>query len=639
MQNSVKGGGNAFSLAFGGLVGSAIYLVLVYLLPSDHSVHTIGGMVSTWILLAGLLLAPELSGSLTRRGLLTAAVLLFYGLSGWLLPIGLGGGIVVVVGVVGLASVWVIYSRWRGLLSRRSLVNGTVAAIATLLIGLRLWTMNYFEPNLIEGFATATLHLDTFHHGALSESIMSRSVVSTSIHGTPAFRYHFLNHWIFGGMSKLAGVKSLVWYACYYPAVITPLFIVWAVNFMRVVTRYLSFDKLIAGDGAIFLLLYLSLPFVVTSVNQPLTSQSTALSIILLFIHAVYLLDGGRPGGKTRPWVEVTLVSFVLLLAICMSKISTGFVWVGAVLVLCVYRMSWRRSLSAFGLAAVLAVVVLQLVYPVYRLGTTVGTTQRFSNLFNATDGFWYVFLPPLIAAYLNRRTRKVSLRHLYEKALGRSPRATLTVALLATWGIGWFGALVVSGNSADVIYMTLPAFFLSALLAYVILRKQAAGWFATFSTGGWKALLLLLIIGATPTLALGPLGSFRLSVHQSYSRVEKERLAFAAAVLKIAEEAPENAVLYLQQSDALLDGYPGRFPIPALFAVGMTGLPVISGFSEKQWVADLPGYGRAYYKNSGLPLARSLSEAKAQATALGYGVLIVLTPTELGVDSRAYEL
>lgn len=479
--------------------------------------------------------------------------------------------------------------------------------------------------------------LDTYFHAAISESIHQLGVPSTSIDGSPYLQYHWFSHWLLGGLARGVGVNSFVFYHLFYPAIFVPLGLKMLYHFGRTFGPSLAertdYTLLFVVGAALFF----ALPLPPLVAGHPFLGESQCLALCLVIAHAILLRRFAARPGTTGGWLTILLASFILGCLLSFTKISTGFVWLGALAPLYVLRVPRRYWWSAL-LFALIPVLVVSFVLLLDRESASVTLADRINNIFDGAGRLFFLAWVPVMLLVLRPAVPAVSASRSAVRHWGEAPFAPVLV-LGAVWVLGCLGALAGSTWPPDVVYFVLPGILLS-FPVWLTLVGRVADSLPDRARGWWASLLLLVVVVCTPRI-FGGLLLARQSHTEAHQPKRKYllRRQFIGELHKLSAYstgAPgrQSTEVFRAGSQGAMIGIEqgqdwfwanGPHELASSFLVpAIAGTPMVAGVSRELLESDYTYYSVANYRKTPFPPVADGRDLLARARKLGYDSVIV---------------
>lgn len=479
--------------------------------------------------------------------------------------------------------------------------TGLLLTVAFLYFGL--YGKGYHHWLFTEAAALGKGVLDTYYHAAISESILHLGVPSSSIDGSPFLRYHWLSHVLFGRLAATIGVNSFSFYHLFYPALFVPLGVKFLYHFGRGFTSRQTTMRL-PLVFAVATFAFYALPLSPLTGLQPFIGESQLLALLIVFAHALFLKNfADRTVKSGADWVVVLLGSFLFGALLSFTKISTGFVWLGALAPLFLLHVpprKWWWSLPPFLLLPVLIVLF---VLVTSRSGADVSLTERMRNVLG--NGGQLVFLAwvPLLLLVVQPALRLPEGWGWSRLRAAATPATAPALVLLAVWVLGAIGALAGSSWPPDVMYFVLPGVFLSFPLWLGLTERLLARY-----NGYWRKAVGVFVIVATLVSSPQIVGGFVLAKEDAASKQPDERTdlrrQFLRELYALSQENNENMYVAIPTGEAWFwSAGPHELASP-LLVPAVSGRPMVAGISQELYESGYRYYSVATYKNPRMPVA-----------------------------------
>lgn len=485
-----------------------------------------------------------------------------------------------------------------------------------------LYGKGYHKWFFTESAAIGGGIIDTYFHAAIAESIHQMGVVSTSIDGTPYFQYHWFSHWLLGGLSQGIGINSFAFYNLFYPALFVPL------GLKMFYCSYRQFSKLgLLGHRenpiafAVSLILFYSLP-IIPSVNiQPFIGESQCIAWIFVTGHIALLINTLQvKKTNNKQTTLIILTSFAFGLLISFTKISTGFVWLGALSILFVARVPKRMWIWSIPLFLTIPLLILKYILILDRNVASTSLIERVNNLFGKSDQFFFLFWVPILLV-ISRHVIKWPRWKLSISSLQNSRDTNLLslILLIGVWVLGWVGAIAASSWRPDVMYFVLPGLLLSLPIWTELIDKLIRSYTPRVQIIS-ATIVISAIVFSTPRIFGG-----LVLAQQEYTAVTNieenslQRIAFIKLLNQIRSKNDKNILIAISSEESWFwDAQPHKlatsFLIPAI-----SGVPMVAGVPKDILNSDYQYYSVADYKKTPHPpvvqpenLANQLPESVA---------------------------
>lgn len=457
-------------------------------------------------------------------------------------------------------------------------------ALALLLVTgflyLSLYGRGYHHWFFTEAAARGEGILDTYFHAAVSESILQLGVPSTSIDGSPYLPYHWLSHALYGRLAATIGVNSFAFYHLFYPALFVPLGVKFLYAFGHrflptEITATICYPLLFT----VGLFTFYALPLAPLTGLQPFVGESQLLALLLAIGHAVFLVDfAERAQRRSSDWRLCLVGTFLFALTLSFTKISTGFVWLGAlapVFLLHVPPRKWWWSVPPFVL---LPVLIYLFALVTSRTGADVAMVERMRNLLGGGGRLLFLAWAPLLLAVTGAPLRWPARwsRSTVRAAVNRFTAPALV--LLGVSVLGGIGALAASVRPADATYFLLPAVLLSFPLWLRSIGRLALPWGGrTRKLAG--AVLVAATVLTTPNFVGGPVLARQDLTGLTNNATAALRLQFMRELSRLrTDDAGENSFVAVPEGEDWFwssgpDALASSFLVPAV-----SGRPMIAG-------------------------------------------------------------
>jgi hypothetical protein len=216
-------------------------------------------------------------------------------------------------------------------------VTGILLIPFTLYIFAAVYT-NFLNPFYTE-LTSLGVHTDILYHGSIAQMLKTYQIPSTGVDGLNPIHYHFGSHIMVASLSKILDINVLLFYQLAYPCIVTPLFLKAFLYF--VFDLFSVEEKKEKNSYLIFLLLFLAgfLGFLNYDGDSKISMkaligwqfiyvhESYTTSLFFLFVLLSTFIRHRRTTEEKFDWNQIgfILLSLLLFIAACFSKISTGF--------------------------------------------------------------------------------------------------------------------------------------------------------------------------------------------------------------------------------------------------------------------------------------------------------------------------
>ena len=495
--------------------------------------------------------------------------------------------------------------------------------LVIVLIYLYLYGRGYHHWFFTQATVNEAGVLDTYFHAALSQSIQERGQFSTGIDGDSYLHYHWLSHVVMGRIAATLGVNSFSFYHLFYPVLFVPLTIKILFQFSVRFSRQMLTRQNHALLFTIALAMFYALPIAPLQNIQPFVSESQTLALIIVIGHATLLHSFANLRTKSSgDWTACIGISFLFGLAVSFTKLSTGFVWIGALTPIFLLHTPVKKWIWAIPLFLTIPILMILFVVLTSR-GGDVSLLVRMHNIVGQGGKLMFLaWVPILLLIYqpLNWLPQRLSIKE-FKKSINPATAPYLVISLI--WLLGCIGALPASSWAADVTYFILPSVLLSFPI-WIDLVDSILAQYMTQSINLIIGSILLAIVLTNPKLG----GAFSLayndlSADQSENTLLRKQLLSELNTLRIEEEMvgayitiPATENWFWQSGTHELAN---SFLIPAI-----SGYPMIAGIPESIQQSNYQYYSVASYKAPNSPLSSPselLSKVKQQDSQ---GVLVI---------------
>ncbi|HAS44827.1 MAG TPA: hypothetical protein DCS93_30385 [Microscillaceae bacterium] len=249
-------------------------------------------------------------------------------------------------------ALWVVYQFFAKLSLKTILLLLPVPILLAIKIVGAFYDYGTLNPLFLEKIALGIGHQDTLMHMSITQMFKTHHIASTGLDGIPFVHYHFGSHYFFARLSFFSGLSVMHIYHLAFPVCIIPLYFLLLLYTVLRLTTILNTQPLnlqiTQTKGLVFWGIFLvahlgMLPddYLQRTVSWQsyLGSESYLVALILMFTTLSYLLDYRhlQEGTTSKTMYKVLLT--VLVLVICLCKVS-----VGLLLIAIVAYLQWKEG-------------------------------------------------------------------------------------------------------------------------------------------------------------------------------------------------------------------------------------------------------------------------------------------------------
>jgi len=253
--------------------------------------------------------------------------------------------------LIGLGTLAGLVMLARGLTEKLPLpALGVVSVIGSLFFVLVFYSQGYHSPLFSEKVMLGQAHIDTLFHAAIANLFGTYHEITTGLHFHPQLKYHAGSHVLFWGLSRLTGLHPVDFYNVAYPAIFLPLYLKSLFLFAIAYARKLGTNTFSLTFLLLVLVVCYSTGYSRLGLMDPLVSESNAVALTLIFLYLSSLLSLAPRPVSPRNATAFLAFSFSVILWATFTKVSVGFIFIGAVTYLLLRVSNFRpkgNNLSA----------------------------------------------------------------------------------------------------------------------------------------------------------------------------------------------------------------------------------------------------------------------------------------------------
>lgn len=447
---------------------------------------------------------------------------------------------------------------------------------------------------------------DTLFHSAVSNSLLYEQVVSTRIHGSSPFSYHWLSHFVYAGLSVWCNMKTIAFYNWIFPPLFMGLFVKY---FYLFYTQFLSFLGVKSFNSILFfpaLLVYIIF-LGISNFPSYFSSESLVLAHIFQFIFWMYVMQNGR---KIKDNSADFLVAFSILLLLLFTKASIGLLTFIPAVYLYFRKSEKLKDYLILGISCSFYIAVCYLY--LFKIRTEppakVSIPERFMNFTgNGMSYFAYSMSIFYLILFIIQNSWKKLIESFKSKTIIFEEIVLISILTTLVFGL-FFGA-----RKDDSFYFATTFIFLNMPLLVFIIYKYSGIHIENKKITALSYFLVLLCFVMSPQFSMIKHNSFN---EKNLAR-NKNNLLKCFIVKLYNEEIPKNVVVSVKQNEDWFYKSNGEYKISYYFII-----PAISSGAALLPInkEDLNSnaYSFPFYKNK----LRDISSEERlwpQAKRLGY--------------------
>lgn len=501
-------------------------------------------------------------------------------------------------------------------------------SIATFILTIIYFPVGYINSGLIDSvYSGYNINTDSVYHISIAAMIKGYGVVSHGLHGLSALEYHFGSHYILASLSNLLDISAFQAYAFIYPFFLIPLF---NISILIFIEKLKPSEDIIKASTRIGIYLFSMISFGVFNQGSILNnfgvwssfyaSESYLISLLLLFSLLSIFLDTVINGRNL-------VVIMIILVAIMITKVSTGLIALGAIIAFLFYYQNSKllsiklNSKSIFSATLFVSIFLIFIKYTVNGSDGAYISPFYFLNTYVKSDLIFWLKLPLFLIIHFLFSWVAIYSILLYRDINNAIPiwyKLTLIFSLLV--GIFFITLYYIQGGSnyyfSNIsMFLSLPILIL--YFEYILLKIKKKYYLFI--------LILFFILIYTPSVINGSikaylngLRSIRHETPISYYINELELLA--------KERNVSEALIYIPRSEeqfwGALDCRTMPFIIPAI-----SGIPTIYAWPKSEcfdWLC-----GPRFHSNGLCGISGDSfkdSQLLYEASRLGFSSVIIIT-------------
>jgi len=501
-------------------------------------------------------------------------------------------------------------------------------SVATFILIIIYFPVGYINSGLIDSvYSGYNINTDSVYHISIAAMIKGYGAVSHGLHGLSALEYHFGSHYILASLSNLLDISAFHAYAFIYPYFFIPLFNISILIFIEKL-------KPSEGIGKAFtrLAIYLACLISFGIFNQGsilnnfgvwssfYVSESYLISLILLFSLLSILLDMVIN-------VRNLIIIMIILVAILITKVSTGLIAVGAIILFIIYYRSSKIFSFNIDFKSIFSVTLFGIIFLIFIKYTVNGSEGAyispfyFINTYVISDLNFWSKLPLFLIIHFSFSWLAIYSLWFYMEVNDVIPiwyKLTLIFSLLV--GIFFITAYYIQGGS-NYYFSNISMFLSLPLLVlyfeYLIIKIKKKNYF--------YILIFIFILIYTPSVIKNSIKAYFIGLksvrHESPISYYINELELFAKERNVSE-----ALIYIPRSEGLfwgaLDCRTMPFIIPAI-----SGIPAIYAWPKSEcfdWLC-----GPRFHSNGLCGISGDVfsdSQLLYEASRLGFSSVIVIT-------------